>query len=67
MGNAMAHLVEIQRSKPEVCGFDSRWCHYKFLLRNSFGRNVALRLNQLQAEMSTKQFRGGKDGQCLTF
>jgi hypothetical protein len=29
----VAHLVEALRYKSEDRGFDSRWCHWKFLLR----------------------------------
>ena len=29
---AMAQLVEALRYKPEGRGFDSRWCHWNFLL-----------------------------------
>jgi len=31
-GHAVAHLVETLRYKPEGRGFDSRWCHWDFLL-----------------------------------
>ena len=31
-GHAAAQLVEAPRYKPEVRGFDSRWCHWKFSL-----------------------------------
>jgi hypothetical protein len=27
---AVAQLVKALRYKPEVCGFDSRWCHWNF-------------------------------------
>jgi len=29
-------LVEALRYKPEGRGFDSRWCHWNFLLTSSF-------------------------------
>jgi hypothetical protein len=32
----VAQLVEAQRFKPEVRGFDSRWCHWNFSLTLSF-------------------------------
>jgi hypothetical protein len=32
VGFAVAQLVEALCYKPEVCGFDSRWCHWNFLL-----------------------------------
>ena len=32
----MAQLVEALRFKPEGRGFDSRWCHWKFSLTESF-------------------------------
>jgi hypothetical protein len=28
----MAQLVEVQRFKPEIRGFDSQWCHWNFSL-----------------------------------
>jgi hypothetical protein len=31
-GQAVAHLVEALRYKPEVRGFDSRWCNWNILL-----------------------------------
>jgi len=31
-GHAVAQLFEALRSKPEDCGFDSRWCHWNFSL-----------------------------------
>jgi hypothetical protein len=32
MGQAVAHLVEALRYKPEGRGFNSRWCHWNFSL-----------------------------------
>jgi hypothetical protein len=32
----VAQLVQALRYKPEVRGFDSRWCHWKFSLTSSF-------------------------------
>jgi hypothetical protein len=32
----VAQLVEALRSKPEGRGFDSRWCHWNFSLKQSF-------------------------------
>jgi hypothetical protein len=32
VGQAVAQLVEALRYKPERRGFDSRWCHWNFLL-----------------------------------
>jgi len=31
-GHAVAQLVDALRYKPEVCGFDSRWCNWNFSL-----------------------------------
>jgi hypothetical protein len=31
-GAVVAHLVEALRYKPEVRGFDFRWCHWNFSL-----------------------------------
>jgi len=36
MGHAVAHLVEALRYEPTSRGFDSRWCHWKFSLTQSF-------------------------------
>ena len=32
-GHAVVQLVETLRYKLEGCGFDSRWCHWNFLLK----------------------------------
>ena len=32
----MLQLVDALRYEPEVCGFDSRWCHWNFSLTQSF-------------------------------
>jgi len=32
MSNAVAQSVEAPRYKPEDHGFDSRWCHWNFLI-----------------------------------
>jgi hypothetical protein len=51
----VAQLVEALRSKPEVRGFDSWWCHWSIShLHNPSGRNMALRLTQPLTEMSTR-------------
>ena len=46
----MAQLVEALRYKPEVRGFDSRWCHWHFSLTQSFrphyGPGVATAFNR---------------------
>jgi hypothetical protein len=31
-GHAVTQLFEALRYKPEVCGFDSRWCQWNFSL-----------------------------------
>jgi hypothetical protein len=36
MGHAVAQLVKARYYKTEGCGFDSRWCHWRFLLTYSF-------------------------------
>ena len=33
---AVVQLIEVLSNKPEVRGFDSRWCYYNFLLTYSF-------------------------------
>ena len=44
---------------PEIHGFDSRWCHWDFLLINLPGRTVPLGSTQNLTEMSTRNiFRG---------
>jgi hypothetical protein len=39
LGHVVAQLVEALRYKPEVRGFDSRWCHWNFSLAHSFWPN----------------------------
>ena len=36
MGHAVAQLGEALRYKPKGREFDSRWCHFNFLLTQSF-------------------------------
>jgi hypothetical protein len=48
MRHAVAQLVEALRYKPEGRGFDSRWCHWIFLLtsfRPYYGPGVDLTSN----------------------
>jgi hypothetical protein len=60
-GHAMVQLVEALRYKPEVRGFDSRWCHWNFSLTQSFrprygpGVDSASNRNEYQ-----EYFLGGK-------
>ena len=54
-GYTVAQLVEASRYKPEVRGFDSRWCHW----HNPSGRTVALGLAQPLTEMSTRNISWG--------
>jgi hypothetical protein len=58
-GQAAAQLVDALRYKPEGCGFDSRWCHWNFLLTNPSGRTMALGLTQPLTEMSTRNISWG--------
>jgi len=32
MASADTQLIKALRYEPEGCGFDSRWCHWKFSL-----------------------------------
>jgi hypothetical protein len=54
LGHAVAQLVEARCYKPEGCGFDSRWCDWKFSLNNPSGRTMALGLTQPLTEMSSR-------------
>jgi hypothetical protein len=36
MGHAVSQLVEALCYEPEDCGFHSRWCHWSFLLTETF-------------------------------
>ena len=63
-GHVVAQLVEALRYKQEDRGFDSRWCHWNFLLTQS--ALWALGLTQPLTEMSTRNISwGGKRGRCL--
>ena len=50
---SLAQLVEALCYKAEGRGFDSRWCHWNFLIYDPSGRTVAL--------CGT----GGKGGRCV--
>jgi hypothetical protein len=50
-GHAVVQFVEALRYKPEVCGFDFRWCHWNF---SFFVPIMALGLTQPLTEMSTR-------------
>ena len=62
----MAHLVESLHYKLEVCGFDSRWCHWNFSLTQSFrprygpGVDSASNRNEYQ-----EYFLEGKGSRCM--
>jgi len=66
LGHAVAHMVEALRYKPAHRGFDSRWCHWSFSLRQSFrlhygpGVDSAANRNEYQ-----EYFLGGKGGRCV--
>ena len=58
----MVQLVEALRYEPEVCGFDSRWCHWP----NLSGRTIALGSTQpLNRKEYRGYFLGGKGGRCV--
>jgi len=65
-GHAVAQLVETLRYNPEGSGFDSRWCHWNFSLREFFrphygpGIESASNRNEYQ-----EYFVGGKGGRCV--
>ena len=62
----VAWLAEAQLYKPEGCGFDPQWCHWKFSLTQSFwphhgpGVNSAYNRSEYQ-----EYFLGGKGGQWI--
>ena len=45
--------------RPEGCGFDSQWCHWKSSLSQSFQPHMALGLTQPLTEMSTRNISWG--------
>jgi hypothetical protein len=53
MGHAVAQVAEALRYKPEVLGFESRFCHWNFSL------TVDLGLTQPLPEMSTRNIFWG--------
>jgi hypothetical protein len=63
---AVGQLVEALRYNQECCGLDSRWCHCKFSLIQSFrphygpGFGSASNRNEYQ-----EYFLGGKGGRCI--
>ena len=64
--HAVVQLVEALRYKPEVCGFDSRWCHWSFSFTKSFrphcGPGVDSAPNRKEYQ---EYFLGGKGGRCV--
>jgi hypothetical protein len=59
LGYVVAQLVEALRYKPEGCGFDSRWCHWNFLLHNPYSRTMFLESTQPQTELCTRNMSWG--------
>ena len=55
-GQAVAHLVEALRYKPEGCGLDSWWGHWDMVLRSTQSSSR----NEYQG-----YFLGGKSGRCV--
>jgi len=51
--------------KPEVPGFDYRWCHGNCSLTKSYRQVYGVRLNQALTEMSTRNISLGKSGRCV--
>ena len=66
MGYMVAQLVQALSYKPEGRGFDSGWCHWNFLLTQSFWSHYghvvdsASNINEYQ-----EYFLGGKSGRCV--
>jgi hypothetical protein len=58
----VAQLVEALRYKPGGRGSDSRWYHWNFSLRKSFGHTMALGLTQPLTGMSTRNISWGERG-----
>ena len=62
----VAQLVQALRYKPEVLGFDSRWCHWNFSLtlffRPHYGPEIDSTSNRNEYQ---EYFLGGKGGRCV--
>jgi len=65
-GHTVTQLVKVLRYKPEGRGFDSRWCHWKLSLTQSFrlyyypGVDSASKINEYN-----KYFLRGIGGRCV--
>jgi len=59
-------LVEALCYRPEGCGFDSRRCHWKSLLTQSFQPHCGPRVDSASNRNEHQEyFLGCKDGQCV--
>jgi hypothetical protein len=59
-GHAVVHLVEALQYKPEVRGFDFRWCHWNFFFEIILpAALMALGLTQPLIEMRTRNISCG--------
>ena len=62
-GHAVALLVQAPHYKPEVSGFDSRWCYFiDVILRPHYGSGVDSASNRNEHQ---EYFLWGKGGRCV--
>ena len=62
----MAQVVETLRNKSEGRGFGSRWCHWNFLLTESFRPHYGPGVDSACNRNEYKEyFLGGKGGRCI--
>jgi len=62
----VAQLVEALHYKPVGRGFDSRWCHWNFLLTQSFRSQYGLGLDSASNKYEYQEyFLGGKGARCV--
>jgi hypothetical protein len=65
LGHTVAQLAEELKYKPEGCGFDSRWCHWKFSLTSSFRPHCGPKDDSASYRKEYQEyFLGSKDGRC---
>jgi hypothetical protein len=64
-GHAVAQLVVALRYKPERRGFESRWCHWNFLLTLSFRSHYGPGVDLVNRNEYQEYFLGSKGGRCV--
>ena len=65
MGHAVAQLVEPLLYNQEGRGFDSRWCHWKFSLKQSFRSHYGPGIDSASnRNVYQEYFLVGKGGRC---